>query len=128
MPSREGIDPIRGRLAAVALGMHTGDGLGQQRETPEASASKGEIDLLLQAYQQLDGSTDQGLRDIVRVREDLLSQSGLLVDRGDAGGSFYHLSIQEFLAAERLFVLHGRRPGAVGRAVLPAGTNGRLAE
>lgn len=110
---KERIDPIRGRLAAIALGMHTGEGLGQQRETPEASASKREIDLLLQDYHRLDGSTDQGLRDIVKAREDLLSQSGLLVDGGDAGGDFYHLSIQEFLAAERLFVLHGRNPEAL---------------
>jgi hypothetical protein len=105
---RERIDPIRGRLAAVALGMHTGEALGQQRSTPEASASNTEIDLTLEAYQQLDGSTDGGLTDVVRVREDLISQSGLLVSRGDDGASFYHLSMQEFLAAERLHLLHIR--------------------
>jgi len=105
---RERIDVIRGRLAAVALGMHTGEALGQQRETPEANASAKEIDRVLESYQQLDGSTDSGLRDITSVREDLLSQSGLLMDRGDEGASFFHPSIQEFLAAERLFLLHGR--------------------
>lgn len=103
---KERIEPIRARLAAVAYGMHTGDGLGQQRESPEASATEGEMDLLLSAYHQLDGSTDKGLSDIIRVREDLLSNSGLLVSRADSGASFFHLSIQEFLAAERLFVLH----------------------
>ncbi len=105
---RESIDVIRGRLAAVALGMHTGEALGQKREAPEAFASAKEIDRVLESYQKLDGSTDAGLRDIASVREDLLSQSGLLVDRGDEGASFYHLSIQEFLAAERAFLLHGR--------------------
>jgi hypothetical protein len=105
---KERIDPIRERLAALALGMHTGAELGQQRSTPEATASDREIDAILQAYQQLDGATDKGVSDTVRVREDLLSQSGLLVSRGDDTAAFYHLSIQEFLAGERLHVLHIR--------------------
>ncbi len=119
---RERIDPIRGRLAAVAHGMHTGEGLHQVRASPEASASDHEIDLVLQAYQQLDGSTDKGLTDTVRVREDLLSQSGLLVNRGDGGASFYHLSLQEFLAAERLFLLHGRNQKDFLQLFLTRGT------
>ena len=53
--------------------------------------------LTVESYHQLDGSTDAGLRDIVSGHEDLLSQSGLLVDRGDEGASLYHLSIQEFV-------------------------------
>ena len=127
-PDKERIDPIRGRLAAVALGMHTGEGLGQQRSTPEATASDREIDALLQAYQQLDGATDKGLSDTVRVREDLLSQSGLLVSRGDGRASFYHLSIQEFLAAERLFLLHGRERERSHRIRFLAGTATRMAK
>jgi predicted NACHT family NTPase len=105
---KESLDPIRGRLAAIALGMHTGQELGQQRSTPEATASDSEIDAILQAYQQLDGATDKGVSDTVRVREDLLSQSGLLVSRAEDKASFYHLSIQEFLAGERLHLLHIR--------------------
>lgn len=105
---RESIDVIRGRLAAVALGMHTGEALKQKREAPQAFASVKEIDRVLESYQKLDGSTDAGLRDVANAREDLLSRSGLLVDRGNEGASFYHLSIQEFLAAERFFLLHGR--------------------
>jgi hypothetical protein len=106
---KESLDPIRGRLAAIALGMHTGVDLGQQRITPEATASDHEIDAILQAYQQVDGATDKGVSDTVRVREDLLSQSGLLVSRAEDKGSFYHLSIQEFLAGERLHLLHIRK-------------------
>ncbi len=106
---KESLDPIRGRLAAIALGMHTGKELGQQRSTPEASASDGEVNAILQAYQQVDGATDKGVSDTVRVREDLLSQSGLLVSRAEDKASFYHLSIQEFLAGERLHLLHIRR-------------------
>ncbi len=44
---KESVSQVRGRLAAIALGMHTGEGLGQQRTNPEASASDHEIDLLL---------------------------------------------------------------------------------
>ncbi|MFM7071777.1 MAG: NACHT domain-containing protein, partial [Planctomycetota bacterium] len=112
--SREKVDMIRGRLEAVALGMHTGDGLGEERVSPEASASYHEINRLLQAYRQNDGSNDKGLSDTVSVREDLLSKSGLLVSRGDDRASFYHLSIQEFLAAERLFVPESRRNCEIG--------------
>ena len=101
---RERVSEVRGRLAAVALGMHTGEGLGQQRTNPEASASDHEIDLLLEKYHQEDGVRDQGLADIVHVRDDLLSNSGLLVSSRDRRASFYHLSFQEFMAAERLFL------------------------
>jgi hypothetical protein len=107
-PAPEEVMPVRGRLAAVALGMHTGKGLQQEREAPEATATEGEIDRLLESYQELDGRTDKGLGDTVRAREGLLSQSGLLVSSGDGNASFYHPSFQEFLAAERLFVVQGR--------------------
>ena len=102
--AKETVIQIRGRLAAVALGMHTGEDLGQQRANPEASASADEIDLLLKKYRQANALTDDGLRDTFHVREDLLSKSGLLVLRGDGRAQFYHLSFQEFLAAERLFL------------------------
>ena len=118
---KESIEPIRGRLSAVALAMHTGEQIGRQREAPEATVSDHEIDLSLQAYQQLDGATDKGLSDTVRVREDLLSQSGLLINRGDGSAAFYHLSIQEFLAAERLFVLHGRSQKELAELFLSRG-------
>jgi formylglycine-generating enzyme required for sulfatase activity len=106
---KESLDPIRGRLAAIALGMHTGQELGQQRSTPEATASDSEVDAILQAYRESDGATDKGVSDTVRVREDLLSQSGLLVSRAEDKASFYHLSIQEFLAGERLHLQHIRK-------------------
>ena len=59
-PEKERIEPIRGRLAAVALGMHTGEGLGQQRAAPEARHRTTRSISLLQAYQQLDGCHRQG--------------------------------------------------------------------
>ena len=39
------------------------------------------------------------------AREDLLTRSGLLTDRGQKQVGVYHLSIQEFLCAERIFEL-----------------------
>jgi formylglycine-generating enzyme required for sulfatase activity len=107
-PVKERVSEIRGRLGAIAWGMHTGDGLGEKRGAPEAMASETQIDQLLQAYHKLDGATDMGLRDTVRVREDLLSQSGLLLPEGGGKAQFYHLSFQEFLAAERMFLLLGQ--------------------
>ena len=71
----------------------------------------------MQKYRQIDGSTDEGLRDTVHAREDLLSRSGLLVPRGDGRASFYHLSFQEFMAAERLVL-------ELSRAVVPPGIGG----
>ncbi len=114
---------IRGRLAAIALGMHTGEGLGQERESLEASASDSELNFLLESYRQLDGSTDKGLSDTAHVREDLMSQSGLLVSRGGGRASFYHLSFQEFLAAERIFILRGRERDGLTALVLQRGAS-----
>jgi formylglycine-generating enzyme required for sulfatase activity len=107
-PVKERVSEIRGRLGAIAWGMHTGDGLKEGREAPEATASEIEIDQLLQSYHKLDGATDTGLKNTVRVREELLSQSGLLLPVGGAKAQFYHLSFQEFLAAERMFLLLGQ--------------------
>ncbi len=115
------VTEVRARLAAIALGMHTGEGLRQERENPEASGSDREIDLLLQEYHKLDGATDKGLHDTVAVREDLLSRSGLLVSRGDARAAFYHLSFQEFLATDQLFVRHWRQPDGFRDLMLERG-------
>jgi hypothetical protein len=122
-PVKERVSAIRGRLGAIAFGMHTGEGLGQERESPEASASDREMDRLLQRYHELDGSTDKGLTDTVHVRDDLLSQSGLLVSRGDDRASFYHLSFQEFLAAERLFISKGWERDSLAALMLQRGAS-----
>jgi hypothetical protein len=93
---------VRGRIEVIAHGMHTGDGLGQRRETPEATATRDEIERLLCAYANLTGEHEPARVEPARWRDDLLARSGLLLPRPDDGGAFYHLSIQEFLAAERI--------------------------
>ncbi len=120
-PVRERVSVIRGRLGAVALGMHTGGGPEGPRASPEPVASDAEIDETLKAYRQQDGATEQGWSSMVEVREDLLTQTGLLVSRDDKRAAFYHLSFQEFLAAEQLFVLLGRNEDALQQVFLRRG-------
>jgi len=105
---KQKVGMIRNRLGAVALGMHSGEGLNQQRSNPEAVASEDEIDVILQSYREEDRANEQGWLSTAEVREDLLSQTGLLVSRDDRRAQFYHLSFQEFLAAERWVVLNAQ--------------------
>ncbi len=109
------IDKVRNRLCVVAYGMHTGAGLGAERSTPQAGVTFDEINRLLEAYRQQRRYTDVGFQDLVDTREQLLSQTGLLLPRGPEQASFYHLSIQEFLAAQREWDLHSEQLAAVFR-------------
>jgi formylglycine-generating enzyme required for sulfatase activity len=109
-PKTEEQTRVRGRLGKIALGMHTGDTLAQSRESPEFVAPMLEVDLILQAYQEVDQETDSGRRAVIKVREELLSKSGLLVPSGHSQASFYHPTFQEFLAAERIVKLFAHTP------------------
>ncbi len=99
------VDPARRRLAAVALGMHTGETVAAKRETPAAAVNIDELDRILAAYAQDQLATEGGVRQVSERRETLLSRSGLLMPGGERKAGFYHLSFQEFLAAERLEIL-----------------------
>jgi hypothetical protein len=96
-----GGENARERLRVIAYGMHTGAWLGEERSTPRAEADLDEIDRIIEAYREQSLLTEQGFTSAVAVRDDLLSQSGLLLPRPDRRAAFLHLSIQEFLAAER---------------------------
>jgi predicted MPP superfamily phosphohydrolase len=93
---------VRGRLGAIALGMHTGTGIQLQRVTPEAAVSLEEVERILTDYAELSPVTEAGTTAAAERRDELLSRSGLLLDRGTGKAGFYHLSFQEFLAAEHL--------------------------
>jgi hypothetical protein len=95
------IPRVRNRLAVVAHGMHTGQGLGEARETPQFQATHHEIERMLREYRQETLKTEEGYLGAVDAREDLLSRSGLLLPKDGGKGSFYHPSFQEFLAALR---------------------------
>lgn len=103
-------DRARFRLEAVALGMHRG--ATQQRATPAAEVDCDEIDRHLAALSQSDVITEGGAADAASRREDLLSNSGLLLPRAGGRAGFYHLSFQEFLAAVRLRRI-GEQPHAI---------------
>ena len=51
-------DAVRGRLAAIALGMHTGTGIQIERTVPEAAASLDEVERILADYAQLNPATE----------------------------------------------------------------------
>jgi formylglycine-generating enzyme required for sulfatase activity len=100
-------DPVakeraRNRLGVIAHGMHTGEALGEERVTPQAEATNAEIERMLQVYQDCSAWTEAGCLGAVETREELLSNSGLLLSSGDKRARFYHLSFQEFLAGQRL--------------------------
>ena len=99
------------RLSAIALGMHEGTAI-HRRVTPEAEIRIDEVDRLLAELGNRDCMTEDGSIDAALRREDLLSDSGLLLPRSDRRAAFYHLSFQEFFAAVRLRRIN-RKPEAV---------------
>src|SRR5262249_38720414 len=90
---RTRIDLVRSRLEAIAFGMHTGEGLGEDRASPILEATFDEIDKMIRGE-------DPGTE--IEVREDLLSNSGLFRTVGKKIAGFSHLSFQEFNAARRM--------------------------
>ena len=116
---------VRNRLAVIAHGMHTGEGLEEDRPSPAAQTTEGEIDRMLAAYQEASSYTETGFRQVSEAREQLLSESGLLLPLEEQRASFYHLSFQEYLAAERIAdVEHDRLPTVFrNRSVNPAWRN-----
>ena len=113
-------DNARVRLAAIALAMHSGSP-DRPRQTPEAEVGVDEVDQALAALAKTDWATEHGAVDAAVKREDLLSNSGLLLPRSGRRAAFYHLSFQEFFAAVRV-----RRAGdnleqlLAGHAATPA--------
>lgn len=93
-------EPARARLEAIALGMHVGDAE-SPRQSPAAEISYLEVEQLLRAFAKEDSSYERGRVEPVAQREELLTRSGLLLPRENDRAAFYHLSIQEYLAAER---------------------------
>ena len=92
---------VRGHLCAVAYGMHTGHGLGEDRETPGAEATLDEVDRIIRGFREETAGTERGFVNAVHTRDDLLTRSGILESRSHDRTAFYHLSFQEFLAGER---------------------------
>lgn len=103
------IEAARRRLGVIALSMHCGrywddsnnapDDLANQ---PAAAIAFSDIDRALCEHNVAERLSRDQEFSALEMREDLLSNSGLLLPGGENSASFYHLSIQDFLAAERL--------------------------
>ena len=94
-------EPVKARLEAIALGMHTGDAE-SPRTNPAAEISHLEIERLLRDFAEEDWSYERQSVEPAARRDELLTRSGLLLPQPNQRASFYHLSFQEFLAAERI--------------------------
>lgn len=96
------LDMARQHLTVVACGMHTGLGLEQQRVTPQAESSYGDIERMIRAFHEVSPVTYEGYKNALDTRDQLLQRSGLLLSRGEKKAGFYHYTFQDFLAARRL--------------------------
>ena len=101
------VDKVHHRLSVIAHGMHTGEGLEQERRTPQAEISYDEIDRILSYYLEQQAYTEKGFTTVAEAREELLHRSGLLIPKAPQSATFYHLSFQDYLAAHRLVELAG---------------------
>ncbi len=97
-------DRARFELGAIAYAMHTGEELGSRHAEPMTAATFDEAELAIKRDQSA-ATQRASVLGPKQVREDLLTRSGLLTARGQRQVGFYHLSIQEFLCAERIFEL-----------------------
>ena len=95
-------EPVKARLEAVALGMHSGEEPHAVRLTPAAEVGEAEVERLLRDFAKVNPAYESGRVGPAVQREELLARSGLLLPRAGNRAAFYHLSFQEFLAAERI--------------------------
>ena len=94
-------EPVLRRLEAIAHGMH-GRARRAPRHTPAAEISWVETERLLADFAEQNPAYGRGEVEAAVQREELLTRSGLLVPRPNERAAFYHLSFQEFLAAQRI--------------------------
>ena len=95
-------EPVLRRLEAIAYGMHTGEPDEAPRQTPAAEISWIETERLLAHFAEQNPAYGRGEIDAAVQRDELLTRSGLLLPRPNERAAFYHLSLQEFLAAQRV--------------------------
>ena len=100
LDEQQEIPLVRNRLSVIAYGMHTGSGLDEDRETPQAEATTAEIERMIQRYRDESPATEPGFRGAVQACDDLLTRSGVLLPRPGKRAGFYHFTFQDFLAAQ----------------------------
>jgi len=109
---------VRDRLTVVAHGMHTGTGLGEDRASPQAQATDDEIDRMLREYRKASAWIETDRREVHEDRDELVGRTGVFIPQGEHRAAFYHLSFQEFFAAQRLA---DGEPEALAQTILQRG-------
>ena len=94
-------EPALRRLEAIALGMHEGEA-DAPRTIPVPEISWVEVEQWLARFAELNPAYEKGSVGPAIQREELLTRSGLLLPRPGERAAFYHLTFQDFLAAQRL--------------------------
>ncbi len=102
-------EPALRRLEAIALGMHEGEAA-SPRTIPAPEFSWVEVEQWLARFAELNPAYERGSVGPAIQREELLTRSGLLLPRTGERAVFYHLTFQDFLAAQRI----ARTRGDVG--------------
>ena len=95
-------EPVLRRLEAIAYGMHAGEPGEVPRQNPAVEISWVETERLLVHFAERNPAYGRGEVDAAVQREELLTHSGLLLPGPNDRAAFYHLSFQEFLAAQRI--------------------------
>ena len=90
----------RGRLVAIARGMHLG--LDGKKLSPTFESHQHELKQILGKHLGKKGQRETDDLIVVQTLEDLLNRSGLLRSKTTQTAEFTHASFQEFLAAEAL--------------------------
>lgn len=96
------ISQVLSQLSVIAYGMHTGDGIGEQRESPQAVATYTEIDSLIKYLHRTALERPISAAKATQFRDELLSNTGLLLPKERDRAEFYHYTFQDFLAARQL--------------------------
>lgn len=96
-------------LCAIAYGMHTGKGLGEEFDRPRPEVRLDDVGRILSDFKQHSHYSEKEVKDVETTCAELLWRSGLLLERPDRRAGFFHLSFQDFLAARRLVDVDGGR-------------------
>jgi len=94
-------DAIARQLEVIALGMHAGS-KAEPRRAPVRDIPLSDIDRYLANYAAQSPTQEGGAEHAAARREELLSDSGLLLNWADQRAGFFHWTVQDYFTAQRL--------------------------